>query len=368
MNSTAKANQTKHEHKTKAQLLKALTDAHDVLEDQEKELNTLRKKFKEASSKITTMEKQQDHLEGTNTKLDQTQRELKEMTQQVERLKHEAEELNRIHQQDQEEKETLKSQLQTAEDEKPDLIEQLQKELQTAEQQRRVLEKKIGKLEATNAQLEKEFAATEQTEEAFPEGLSVGKATFRVDLYPHQAHYQGKIEHLLTKDKIVFKGLDKETIINFISKHLPHMEEESGAEIQSTTTQTELMGSVFMPSLKEIQVIPIGAKNPTKTLNHEQPFRVEIPLDFTGVEIEKMLPLGYKVIIYAKPLGGGSPKKLGEYQNNVTSTTHTISVDINPENLSPGVYRIEAVVNFSLSETEPIPVAVFQEKNMVHVY
>jgi myosin heavy subunit len=377
MSSSEKESQAKHERKTKAQLQKSLSNAHDVLEEQEKELNTLRKELKDAKAKITTLEKQQDQLDSTSTELQQARGELIEITQQVEQLKQEVEELNRVHQQDQEENESLRNQLQTIEKEEEfiSLVEQLQKELQEAKQQEQEMRKKNRELEKTNAQLEKKFAVVEQTEEVTPQDMSVRKAAFHIDLYPRQGHFQGKIEHLLTKDKIVFKGLDKETIINFISKHIPQMEEESGAESQSTTTQTESMhspiatiDSVLMPSLREIKIIPIGARNPTKTLNHEQPFRVDIPLDFTGVEIEKMLPLGYKAMIYAKPFGGGSPKKLGEYQDNITSTTHTISVDIDPENLSPGVYRIETVVNFSLSETEPIPVAVFQEKNMVQVY
>jgi hypothetical protein len=56
-------------------------------------------------------------------------------------------------------------------------------------------------------------------------------STFRLEFYPRQGNYVGKIEHTLSQDKKVLKGLDQRAITDFITTHLPRVTEKPLEEI-----------------------------------------------------------------------------------------------------------------------------------------
>jgi DNA repair exonuclease SbcCD ATPase subunit len=170
MNSSKKKG--KPDRKTKAELQNELSNTHDIPEEPEKGPVTLRKELENAKVKITELEKQE--------------KELLTLRKDLENLKTKITELEK------QEKELLT----------------LRKDLENAKTKITELKKREKKLvtlhkdlENKNKSLIEQIADLQKTEETFPVYSGSSKASFRIDLYPHEGHYQGKVVHLLTKEK-----------------------------------------------------------------------------------------------------------------------------------------------------------------------
>ena len=70
---------------------------------------------------------------------------------------------------------------------------------------------------------------------------------------------------------------------------------------------------------------------------------------------------------FAKPLEGGPGKLIGEAQD-IFQSAGVSAVNVLPNTLSPGVYKLEAVVSLSLPGNEPTPVSAFHESGLINVY
>ena len=214
------------------------------------------------------------------------------------------------------------------------------------------------------AEYEAEAARSEQAQDAtltysaetLAEEISASKATFRLDLYPRQGHYQGRIEHLLTQDKKPFSGLDQEAIMDFISSHLPHIEEFEPPVVPPPTEQAELsQTSIRLTLTVPNQVVP-----------HDQSFQIQLTLDLTTVA-PRDLPLGYQVAIYAKCLEGGTRQILDQFEDTITSAK-VVALDMNVKVPQPGTYRLEVVLTTRLPEGTPAPYTAFVEDGFLQIY
>ncbi len=182
-----------------------------------------------------------------------------------------------------------------------------QKQRQQAEVTVESLQEKLAEYESEQAQIEQaqEEEMIEESKETVSEDIPASKATFRIDLYPRQGHYQGKIEHPLTRDKQVFSGLDKEVILEFISKHLPQPEEE-----EKLISQTLELSPTEKPVLQEITFQQLKRTVETgHPLQAHRPFTVFTQLHFPIMPTEANIDIDsftYDVIVIATDADGGN--------------------------------------------------------------
>lgn len=368
MNSSEKENQAKSDRKTRAQLQKLLSEAHDVLEEQEKELVTLRKELEKTKAKITELKEQQMEPASKQDELSQARAELNDMTQQMEQLKQEVEKLKRIHEKDQEEKEVLKNRLQTA---KEDDESEREEELAQTKVQAEGLKGKISDLEKKNKRLKEQIENLQKTEEAFPEDSGTGKAAFRIDLYPHEGHYQGKVRLLGTKKKKAFSGLDGKAISDFMNEHLPQPEAPVVAPEPVTsvpaTPPVETQKPAFKTvSIRKFTLMREERMQKEKLIPHDQIFQVALTVDPLESIVAENLPCPFKISVYAKRMGGGLRKTLGKTSGQITSAGEfTANVHCAP--LPAGIYRFVAFGTINIKKDRQGSIAQFQESSIFNV-
>lgn len=238
------------------------------------------------------------------------------------------------------------------------------------EEEQQNSDKRIIELEKTNADLDEKIADLQHAEETIPEDFSAGRAAFRIELYPRQGHYHGKIEHPLTKDKRGFSGLDNESIIAFISKHLPQEEEEPIEAPPSTlpavaAAKIEATDQTKSTQIREFKIIPTGAWRPTAVIPHDSPFHVQLTLDPSELMKEQDNALNYNLSIYAKRLEGGFRQTIGEVKGEIKTST-PIKAKIASAPLPSGTYRFEAVGTMNEKEKK-LPIDVFRESSFINI-
>jgi hypothetical protein len=317
MNPSEKKRAKKNDRRTKAQLLKELENAHNKLDRRGNKLTDCQKKLAKAEAEISTWKEKSIEFELMKIQLENNQQKLVSY----------------------------------------------QHDLKGKNQKNG---KEVAGLQEANAKLEPSNGHV-------PGGISKAKATFRIDLYPRQGHFQGKIVHPLTKDDRVLKGLDMNAIMEFITDHLPRQEDETTAPRKTATQTKELPVAGMKPEysstlqLRDLKIIPAGASSPSNVLRSGQTFQVALTLDPTKAVAEYGASMAYKINIYTKRLGGGSRQMAGAVSGSIESADLLTAI-VASAPLSSGTYKIEADASFNPSIGETEMTAVLKESNLVHVY
>jgi hypothetical protein len=194
-----------------------------------------------------------------------------------------------------------------------------------------------------------------------------------------QGQYQGKIEHILSKDKKAFTGLDGTAIIEFMSRHLPHVEEivektepHLAQPIPSGKTVEEFIDSerISKPRqrLSDLRIIPVGADTPITALRKNQTFEVHVNVDLSDVIMPDDEPIEKTLTIYAKRLGG-THEIIGESRSIPISSGKSTFKMIG-KSLSVGAYRLEAFLTFNrpAGVSVSLPNGFFLKGSMLNVY
>lgn len=308
----------KNDRRTRAQLQEALAKAHNLIDAQKKELNTFKKALEKSKAELATWEEHSKEFELKKTKIEQH-------------------------------------------------LHKAEKHQRALEQTKREQKKKITRLQ-------KELETTRQSDESTFEDISAGRATFRIDLYPREGHFHGKIIYPLTKDDRTLKGLDMSAIEDFISKHLPQLEEQvtqpQPAVAQQNESSFPAAPTTFhakTPRMREFNLFSDYAPSPSNIIKHNQPFQVQLIFDPTNAIKEQGAPIDYHASLYAKRLEGGFRKITGEVRGNIESadlfTTMLASAP-----LPTGTYRLKAFVTFKPIDGEPPEVPAFRESSLIHVH
>lgn len=283
----------KNDRRTKAQLIETLNSANNSINKKDKELNTCQKELKNLREKIEILNEQ--NKESVAIKAE------------------------------------------------------MEKGIQDGEKQQRILEKQIRDQEKSIKLLKKELIALQQPNGAPREDIPSARTTFRIDFYPRQGHYQGKIIHSLTKDDRVFRDLDMTAIMDFISQHLPQLKEKNAQTQTDITQQKELSPYAVtaqadnrLKRFNELTIIPSGTSISKNIVQHGQPFQVKLKLDPSDIMEKESAPLGYKISIYAKCLEDGTRKISGEISGNISSA-NVFTTKVTSAPLPRGTYRLEAV-------------------------
>jgi len=308
--------------KTKLQLQEELSKVQDALKKQENEISECRGKLQQARDELTNLKE-------------------------------------------------LQAKLNPAED--------AERRLQVSETHEHQLAERILELEKVIEFLKGNFVAAEHWDKAISKDILSQKASYRIDLYRYQGQYQGKIEHILTKDKKAFTGLDGIAIIEFMSRHLPQVEdkvEKTEPHVVQPTPQGETVedfidsGGISGPlqRLSDLRIIPVGADIPITTLSQNQIFEVHVNVDLTDVIVPENESIEKTLTIYAKRLGG--PHEIIGEARSIPVSSGKRTFKIIGKSLPAGAYRLEAFLTFNRPPgvSASLPSGFFLKGSILNVY
>jgi hypothetical protein len=318
---------SKGDKKSKQELQQELTETQETLQKQETQLE-------ECTHELQRVKDQLGDVEDLQAKLVAAEKRLA-------RLK-ELEKSN----------DELKARLRKSEQDASNQVENFKKGLEVSERERSGLMEKIGQLEKEIDSLKSQPDAGEPHEEDITEPIAISKSSFRIDIYPYQGHYQGKIEHLLSKDKKAFKGLDQNAIKEFISRHLPSPDENhkdakpSGAFRIALEKSDEKDAKATVPNLSELKIIRPDTESSCRTLYHDQSFQVRAHFDLAEFNLDTKGPVEHQIIVYANSLEGKPRYTVAQAKGTIRSRDEA-TVRMMGAAPPEGTYRLGAFVTLS---------------------
>ncbi|NJL77058.1 MAG: hypothetical protein HC892_20645 [Saprospiraceae bacterium] len=183
----------------------------------------------------------------------------------------------------------------------------------------------------------------QQLEDSKPQhDIVPSRFSFRIDLYRSEDEQQlfGKIEYPLTKDKIHFKGLNGEKILNFIHSKLPNENIDNTRNIEISTlalpapeTQVENSSSATS-SIDSLQTSP--PKHCTILISKQLAINSTCEMQVLFIE---PLKENYSLHIFAKSLQ--SRHYIEIQATKLTQLEHkTLIINFNTGVISLGLYRL----------------------------
>lgn len=304
--------------KTKPQLQKELSEVQDVLKKQENEISECRGKLQQAQDEVA-------HLKELQAKLN--------------------------------------------------IAENAERKLHVSEAHEHQIAERISDLEKVIEFLKGKFEAAEHWGRAISKDILSQKASYRIDLYRYPGQYQGKIEHIQTKDKKAFTGLDGIAIIEFMSRHLPQVEKTEphvaqpiapGETVEDFIDSERISGP--FKRLSDLRIIPVGADTPIATLGQNQIFEVHVNVDLTDVIMPEDESIEKTLTIYAKRLGG--PHEIIGEARSIPISSGKRTFKMNCKSLPVGAYRLEAFLTFNRPPgvSVSLPNGFFLKGSILNVY
>ncbi|MGD8461631.1 MAG: hypothetical protein PVH27_14845, partial [Desulfobacterales bacterium] len=251
--------------------------------------------------------------------------------------------------------------------------------LQVSETHEHQLVERISELDKVIEFLKGKFEAAEHWDKAISKDILSQKSSYRIDLYRYQGQYQGKIEHILTKDKKAFTDLDGSAIIEFMSRYLPQVEHKvektephvaqsipPGETVEDFIDAEHISGPLQL--LSDLRIIPVGADTPTTTLSQTQIFEVHVNVDLTDVIIPEDESIEKTLTIYAKRLGG--PHEIIGLTRSIPISSGKRTFKMIGKSLSVGAYRLEAFLTFNRPPgvSASLPNSSFLKGSILNVY
>lgn len=262
---------------------------------------------------------------------------------------------------------------------KLNLAEDAERRLQVSETHEHQLVERVLELEKVIEFLKGKFVAEDHWDKAISKDILSQKASYRIDLYRYQGQYQGKIEHILTKDKKAFTGLDGIAIIEFMSRHLPQVEDKvektephvarpisPGETVEDFIDSERISGP--LQRLSDLRIIPVGADTPITTLSQNQIFEVHVNVDLTDMTMPQDESIEKTLTIYAKRLGG--PHEIIGEARSIPISSGKRTFKMIGKSLPVGAYRLEAFLTFNRPPgvSASLPNGFFLKSSILNVY
>ena len=263
--------------------------------------------------------------------------------------------------------------------EKVKIAEDFERKLHVFETHEHQLAERISELDEIIEFLKGKFEAAEHWDKAISQDILSQKSSYRIDLYRYPGQYQGKIEHIQTKDKKALTGLDGIAIIEFMSRHLPQIEDKV-EKIEPHVTQPVPPGETVedfinserisgpLQRLSDLRIIPVGADTPITALSQNQIFEVHVNADLTDVIMPEDESIEKTLTVYAKRLGG--PYEIIGEVRSVPVSSGKRTFKMIGKSLSAGAYRLEAFLTFSRPPgvAASLPTGFFLKGSILNVY
>ncbi|MBD3287449.1 hypothetical protein GF337_01485 [candidate division KSB1 bacterium] len=174
---------------------------------------------------------------------------------------------------------------------------------------------------------------------------SAEKETFRIEFCNREEDYQGRIEHVLTKENKTFTGPDSKAIIDFISQHIKKPEMQASA-----------------PCVP----VPAKLKNPEFAVRN-QSFNMKLKFDLSKIEIDQEDPVTCHIMIYAKPIGIGRRKLIVETQKQINASG-IYNIDLTADMLSSGAYQLEGALTSMRALNKSSPFSASLKGSLIYVH
>jgi hypothetical protein len=300
------------DRRTKAELLQELAEAQSTMQKQEIALAVCRKDRKKAESDQKELADLKEKLGSANSDLSNANDLLRE-------------------------NEDLKKKLDKLEKDAAIQIEEATANLHKAELQNQNLEKKIQALKGELEEHKKKMSIAEDQGEKIIKDMATSKSTFLIHLYPHQGHFQGRIEHTWSRDKKPFTGLDHEVVFEFISKHLPQAAEKEKISMPAESAHAEVLKELEFQQMKRT-IKPGGA------LRAYRPFALFTHLHFPVMPTTNNLDIDtstYEVLVVMTDAKKNNVVARNGVANALSESVVDYKNQINMPALAPGKYWVK---------------------------
>ncbi len=173
--------------------------------------------------------------------------------------------------------------------------------------------------------------------------------TFAVELLLDADNYlrRTRIIHVQSGVEESWAGWADARLIGFIAAHaaLPSQSDEALSSSRSTVNTAQTVTPLPEGKLKvrEAYIIPLGADEPSSTIEQGQPFQVQLCIELSGVLTKDSEAFDFIATLYARALGAGTRQILGEVRGTLADT-HRIVITVEGTHLPQGVYVLKAVV------------------------
>ena len=315
-----------------------------------------------------------------------------ELLEEVKRLQGELEEQEEeiLHPEDSEEI----AKLEAERDEWMERLMEKEEEMQKMEAYQKEFESEVKKERKSN---EKELSKKErqiktlsrQLEELKAEddsaGESLHKSSFRLEFYQQGgSNLNGKIEHLISRKKKTFTGLDHSEIMAFIQKHVAHLLPEEQVEVESVETP-EPQPNQKSRSLSSTKPKPaqrpwkgeLGGelvfkhktkKEQLKQIKRAESAQVKIILDTKGRSVD-LSGFQWTAELIADSLKGKTYSySLGKFKGS-SIVGKDLDITIFPGALDPGPYRMRAQIELKNRENADAKhPGMYEMSKLIYVY
>lgn len=370
MNDSRKKKQKRNNHRDTDELLQELDHTEALLMDKERELASCQDALKKAQSQINEFEDIQAELEVKNAELKKIEQQNKELAEETNSFKEENTKSAKNRENDGE-LVNLKKALKDKEAQLKENRGNLQKSAEEVNRLKEELSNSENNLRTANghiARLKKdvEEAAGKIPDEREDSGL----------LKQQLESLRGIVQEKTKEITQLKEALEKRSAARLATSGVtldPAADLEQMAFNQSAVSrQVGILPNKEaprkfrrFPRLQELKAILVNENEPTKIVYHDEAFRVLLTLDLADAESLAEGTLSYSAEIYAKPLSGGSPLILGTERSNI-KTSGIITLNILPDVITPGIYRLDANVVLRENGTT-IPVMPLPEINIMQV-
>lgn len=165
------------------------------------------------------------------------------------------------------------------------------------------------------------------------EQIAHTKSRFTIDLYRTGPDYElrGKIEHPLTGDKKSFRGLDHETVFDFLEKHGPQ-------PVQAPKKIKSVKESIEVEEIKEFKLSGTGTHGGW-IVSKNVPLEVSLKLP----ELKEQEFANYYLKVEAKSLERQQTISVGHQEDSIPNDRKLVIQTLS-NRLVPGMYRLQTSV------------------------
>lgn len=119
--------------------------------------------------------------------------------------------------------------------------------------------------------------------------------------------------------------------------------------------------------VRKLDILSTGAAG-TRRVKHGQPFKIRLWLDLSKMKISTTRPCSYQAVIHAKGLNGGSCREVIAEVEDTFIPAATGPLDLVARTMSPGLYRLHAVLTVNNGEKNHAPHTSSQDGGILYVY
>jgi hypothetical protein len=221
-----------------------------------------------------------------------------------------------------------------------------------------------------------ELAAPKTEPDQPPPGNRQHYATFTLELLLDEDNNvrRTQVKHIQSRDEPpeAWVGWDMDRIRQFIVQRaalrLPEAEPIRQVAPSDVPALPAVTGADLANRLRlhELAAVLPNADSPCSMVRRNQPFNVRLTLDLSQMAIPRESPLDYTAAVYAKALGGGPRRTVGEARGSLTPPD-LLTLTIKGTPLPPGFYRLNAIATLSSPSAEP-NLAADLEGSLLHIY